>query len=421
MSIAEARRSAPPGERAHLALYPLLFAGVSFALAPNLFLAPRFWAEEGSVFFTQLRGGGLLHALTFVFNSNYLLATNLFTYLATLVPLPAAPAVTTYLSFAVELVVAYQIALFCEENGVPRPVTGLAVVLWAASPTNIEIFMTATNVQWVMGISVMMLAFLSLEGTGRGSLALMAAWALFCGLSGVPSCIAAPLLLLRGLLSRSPRHLVLGSVLAFCAIVQLSVIVHNPVTDRAFLHWPRILLLPTLIQTVYLPLVGKGHADELGRLALASRVGALLVAVPALAIMGFISAAIAFGTRKRRTLLIVLVAWLSISAVQLLGSLGPPGQVLAAFSALQNGRYLAAGQLAVVLALCLSATTVIRPLTVALLLLCLWNGVATSYKMERAFKQSLTPWRRALAACSARPCAVPIWPNGWTVTLAAPP
>src|SRR5262245_3333766 len=136
----------------------LAFALALIALFWPILVEPRLWAEEGTIYFAQLRELDAFSALTFVANANLQLLTNVIVYVATLVPLSAAAHVTTLASLLVALGVAAQINAAAAEHGAPRWIIALGLIAWASIPTNIEVMLTATNVQWLLGISVTVLS-----------------------------------------------------------------------------------------------------------------------------------------------------------------------------------------------------------------------------------------------------------------------
>ena len=72
---------------------------------PRLFFEPRFWAEEGSVFFAYAFKHSALSALTRPDGGNYDLPRNLASILAVnLAPLEWAPLVTTLFAFGIQLI-----------------------------------------------------------------------------------------------------------------------------------------------------------------------------------------------------------------------------------------------------------------------------------------------------------------------------
>jgi uncharacterized membrane protein YiaA len=119
----------------------------SLLKAPGLYMAPRMWSEQGTLYFGVIQSLGLIDSLTLVVRANIQFLTNVIVYLATQVPLSWAAHVTTYLSFAIAGFTAYLIVLFCASYGIRRPVCLAAVIIWTLLAPTYEVFATATNVQ----------------------------------------------------------------------------------------------------------------------------------------------------------------------------------------------------------------------------------------------------------------------------------
>ena len=86
---------------------------------------------------------------------SYQLLMNIFVYLTNAVSVAQAPTVTTYLSLLVHVAVVAQIVVFCEAYKLPRHIMLLLVTAWALLPQTYEVWATALNVQWVLGVSVL--------------------------------------------------------------------------------------------------------------------------------------------------------------------------------------------------------------------------------------------------------------------------
>ena len=150
-------------ERIWLFAYLAFFVALSFVKAPNVLIEPRFWAEDGAFYFTDFRTLGAWGALVYVTNGNYQLLTNLLVYLATKVPLAHAPAVTTYGAYLVEALVVVLIHAVVVGYGINRPVGLLLVAAWTLMPASYETWASATNVQWICSVSMLLMLMLPHE------------------------------------------------------------------------------------------------------------------------------------------------------------------------------------------------------------------------------------------------------------------
>jgi hypothetical protein len=114
--------------------YAGLFFGLALWKSPHIFKHPRFWAEEGSRFYAHCQGGSFWHCMEYVHGDSYHLLANTLVSLAAAASVEDAPAVTTYLAFAVELAVVVQIVLFCSEYRLSPLIAALLVAAWAMLP-----------------------------------------------------------------------------------------------------------------------------------------------------------------------------------------------------------------------------------------------------------------------------------------------
>jgi hypothetical protein len=175
--------------------------------------------RRGPLYFGAVQSLELVDALTLVVHANLQFLTNAIVYLAAQAPLAWAAHVTTYLSFAIAVFTAFLIVLFCASYGIRRLDCVAAVTIWALLPPTYEVFATATNLQWVCSISILLICALPPHVLKTRYEPALYLWAAVCGLTGVPSCITAPGYLLRGRVERSRPHLVIGAVLGACAVI----------------------------------------------------------------------------------------------------------------------------------------------------------------------------------------------------------
>jgi hypothetical protein len=252
------------------------------------------------------------------------------------------------------------------------------------------------------------------------------AWAIVCGLSGVPSCILAPGFLLRAALSRSRPHLIIGLILAGCAIIELSVFfTHQIDTNRSFPRDSQLLLLPTLLQTILVPLFGVAAVGYLGSHIRADLPALGLWAIGggaiALALVATVCATAWRGDRSRHAVIITLLwLWFTASVINTFGSFGDPVDLIGSWP---GGRYylLGAVAFALLLALC---TDVANRTAACAAIAALWVIVAASAVSDfggrwHSFISAGGPsWRHEVERCGTqRPCQVRIWPAGWTFNL----
>ena len=397
--------------------YLAFFVALSFVKAPAVLTDPRFWAEDGAFYFKDFRVLDAWGALLYVTNGNYQFLANVLVYLATKVPLVHAPAVTTYGAYLVEALVVVLIHAVVVSYGVNRLAGLLLVAAWTLMPASYETWASATNVQWTCSVSMLLVLVLP-SGTIERHFAKTLVWTAICGLTGVTSCMLAPGYLARACIDRSRHFAVLGALLVLCALLQLAVLMRYGVADRSFVLDPRILTLPTLLQTILVPLVG---VDWIGELSAPLREGArALSAFVYLVGLSLMLLAVLVARRARPTAIILIVAglWVLVSVVNTFGALGPP---LGLISGKGGARYFLFGAMCfcLLLAIGTAAGSRLQSVIAAVLLLTIAGRsiaqIGEHWTIEHAEGPS---WKQEVAKCAAlAPCEVAIWPNGWSVQL----
>lgn len=205
-----------------------LFALLAFLRSPHIFLEGRFWAEEGSVHFAHAYTEGGLAGLTFVDQrAGYLnLVPNVGTWLATLVPLSAAPLVTAWLSYVLLLFMLWITLAWSSELLPSKPsqlaAAGLLLFGPAAHP---EVWLNTINIQTYLGIVAIILLFVRLDDLSPAGFGVSTAVLLIAALSGLYTVVLTPLFLLRAYRARTRRSIVHAAAVcgatAFQAVVVL--------------------------------------------------------------------------------------------------------------------------------------------------------------------------------------------------------
>jgi hypothetical protein len=356
---------------------------------------------------------------------SYQLLMNIFVYLTNTVSVAQAPMVTTYLSLLVHVAVVAQIVVFCEAYKLPRHIMLLLVTAWALLPQTYEVWATALNVQWVLGVSVLFI-FVMPTGWLQRHIKGAAVWCFVCGVSGVPAVLMSPAFLLRALIDRSRAPLVVSGVLGLCAGLQLAVLVlFGAVSNRAYPSDPAILALPLLLQTVLPPISSVDTIVLLGQ-ALAQRLyePPLLLGTIALGlgIMGTVLAIAASGRRGSRVYP-TLFAWVFVTVVQTFGAAASDPKSL--LIPPNGGRYYLFGSVCLCIMLAWGSVTNVKTFRVIALGLLLSIGLNGAIQAE--FSSWMTPfiqgpsWTDQIKDCrhGATPCHILIWPVGWAIDILA--
>ncbi len=402
-----------------------VFLIVSWLKAPALYMAPRMWSEEGNLYYGAIQSLGLVDSLALVVRANIQFLTNAIVYLAAQAPLAWAAHVTTYLSLAIAAFTAHLIVLFCASYGIRRSVCFAAVIIWALLPPTYEVFATATNAQWVCSLSILLICALPPHVLQTRFKPALYVWVIACGLTGVPSCIAAPGFLLRGIAERSRTHLVIGVILGLCAFIQLALIVTHPIEGRSFAFAPLILVLPGLLQTVLAPILSADIAELIGAKIRSRDAGADIVMAATFLVslsLVYLAAALAWSQRQKGLIAVLLFLWTLESVLNTFGAFGgyPEGLI----SGWGGARYYLFGCVCFLLLLVLGTGAddhLARRISVGLI--CLMAGVSIAQMIKSPWIRALTEgpsWAEEVERCiPARPCMVTVWPGGaeWTFEI----
>lgn len=115
----------------------------------------------------------------------YQLFLNIFVLVSSRVPVFYAPIISSSVGLLLHLIVVYQLVLLARGYDLSRTCTVLLVAARALLPQTFEVWMSTTNAQWVIGVSMLlMLATPTFLLEDRRKTAV--GWAAVCGLSGIP-------------------------------------------------------------------------------------------------------------------------------------------------------------------------------------------------------------------------------------------
>lgn len=218
--------------QAHKCSVTHLNVGVFIALStliilrdPTLFLEPRFWAEEATVYFRTAYMVPVGEALIAPHQGYFSLWANLAGVLATLPPLEYAPLVTTTMSMLVVLLILITILInesVTLNSTLKKAIAGILVVFVGA---NGEIWLTSINSQHYLPL----LVFLILIDQKQHPLKRRVYFfiAAVAGLSSVAVNFLAPLFLLRYLQHRVRADRILFYILLFTSTIQLLAITYS--------------------------------------------------------------------------------------------------------------------------------------------------------------------------------------------------
>jgi hypothetical protein len=198
--------------------------------APRLFIDPRFWAEEGTIWFQHGVTHSAVSTLLFVFrDSGYLtLFSNISAILASLwasvFGLKFAPLVTTVCAFFVQLLCLVFILWGRSRltDAWWKRIVVCCIVLF--SPVVVgEIWLNTINSPSYFGLMTLLLLFQDPSAWTNATRWSVRGLLIVCGLTGVYSALLFPLFVVAFFLYKTREHLYQAAVLAVCFTSQVGI------------------------------------------------------------------------------------------------------------------------------------------------------------------------------------------------------
>lgn len=246
----------------------------TFLRAPSILLEPRFWAEEGTLYFRNAFNHSFWEGLFFVPKRTagyFALSANLPTTLAAwAVPLKYAPAVTTYFSLMVQLI-PFAIILwgksFVWETRLQK-ILACASLLFAATASG-EAWLNTINLQVYCGIISLILLGEDLSEASGKKLTLYGAIQAFCALSGVYSTFLFFAFAIKLYQYPSKGSWMQAAISFCCAVIQTAVFIYlqlsQQISSKKFSDdFPWADVIPNSFYFHFaLPILGHEHANSL--------------------------------------------------------------------------------------------------------------------------------------------------------------
>lgn len=212
----------------------MTFATLIALREPNLLSHPRFWAEEGTIWFQYAVSHSVIQTLLFVYplSGYFILTPNIGAILssrtAAMFGLEYAPTATTIFAFVIQ-VLAIALILFGRSrlfDSLWKAIVGCLIVLFAATNTD-EIWLNTINSMSFLGLISLVLVF---EETWNWSSRMK--WVsrlalVFCGLSSPYTAALLPLFLITAWRDKQREQRTQCLILIFCVLVQAGVVVRT--------------------------------------------------------------------------------------------------------------------------------------------------------------------------------------------------
>ena len=380
-------------------------------------LYPRLWAEEGKYYYSALQNGSFFDTLSLVVRGNFQLLTNWISYFSTLTPAKYAAYTSTYLSLMIACLFIGLFGLLSIQRKYSFLLSVVAVVIFALIPQGYEIYLTGTNIQWILPVCI--LHIFIIYSKNWSCINKVAAYILvvISGLTGVTSVMLAPIFFLRGLSIKSQFHYRSGWILAACALLHLFIILQNSHEGRIFPTDLYILTFPVLLQSMWSPIIGVEAVNA--TLYILNNFKQNLIWV---GLIYFISITIALfvvwtsskGSKDRFLPLFIFGAAIYISILNIIGSIGDPNGLVSGWG---GGRYFFFGSVCFVLLLIFSVSNLTSlssklacVILVTIMISSIIQVVNGDWKNWLITGQS---WQETVIGCGElRPCEAQVWPGG---------
>jgi len=204
----------------------LLVSGTIVSRCPELFSAPRFWAEEGEIYFAAAYRHGFWQALFLPHIGYFDIVPNVATALATLVPLEQAPMVTTLAALLCQMLVS-AVVIFGNspfwDSWPKKAIISLGIQL--INP--FEVWLTTISEHFWFCIATF---FILLEEPAQDrpvARAFHRGMLLLAGLSSLVSVFLTPLYLLKAWRSRCRESWIQFGILVATGTLQGTVVLFN--------------------------------------------------------------------------------------------------------------------------------------------------------------------------------------------------
>ena len=241
----------------------------------SLFTEPRFWAEEGTVYFSFAFSHNWLTVLLKPHYGYYSLFSNFASLLASrTVPLEWAPLVTTLLAFFVQCI-PLAIIIFGKSglwSTCFRKIIAISIILFA--PLSGESWLNTINSQFHFSLIIVLILCEELD-TDYIRKYFYRIVIVIAGLTGAASCFLAPLYLIRAYLTKKREAIIQAGLITICALIHITITTTVLPTQPASLNRFYLPSAPTLgfiiwIKNFILPFFGLPLASAIGSIILAA-------------------------------------------------------------------------------------------------------------------------------------------------------
>lgn len=258
---------------------------------PTLLSSPRFWGEEGLIYFSYARENSWIMALLKPHLGYYSLFANLASVLAAhLLPLKFAPFATTYMALAVQTL-PFGVVIWGRSqlwHNYLRKMVAIMLILFA--PLSGEIWLNSINSQFYFCLTVLLL-FFEPPVRSRGQKYFLYGVVFIACLSSVVCCFLFPIILSKALLQKRNEDIKISLIMLFCTLIQFGIVIHtSPEPDLLIIREVGLnppgrsttLTLPVFgyilfVKNICLPLLGSSLTQTITNAIHSMRLGSPLI------------------------------------------------------------------------------------------------------------------------------------------------
>lgn len=230
---------------------------------PELLYQPRFFAEEGTNYFSFAHNNSLFDTLVTAQYGYYTLYNSFATALATLSSLENAPLVTVYLALSVQMLTIGMV-IWGDRPIFDATWKRLVIALTIPVVSYAEIWLNTIGMQYWFCVITFLLLLEDPTSDGWRIRLPKNALLFLCGMTGVVSCFMTPVFLLKAIETRSKKFITYTAILALGSLLQVSAFfralhAHDPgLQMRLVANNPVSLLTKTVIYQFAIPFSGRG-------------------------------------------------------------------------------------------------------------------------------------------------------------------
>lgn len=243
---------------------------VSVYPQPKLFSQPRFFAEEGTSYFSYAFNHSWIENICHPQYGYFTLYNSLVTSLATVLPLELSPFVTTYLAFMV-LILASCVVIRSDIPGLNSNLKRFIVTISIHQLLYATAWLNTIGVQYVLCVIAYLILLQNNIYNHSFSVTIRCFILILCGLTGVTSCFLAPAYIYKAIILKSKQLAIYSCILICCLSFQICIfftalISNDASLNNRFLHHDIITLIGIFFKYItyqfFVPLLGLGVLDS---------------------------------------------------------------------------------------------------------------------------------------------------------------